>query len=75
MPPMPTSGNPVGETPIREAPGSYNIFNTNIVLTAHKWQKWKRVFPTCPCHKIYRDEAVGLKSYKYTWKITIFVKM
>ena len=41
-------------------------------LTAHNWQKWKRVFLTCPCHKIYRDEAVGLKSCKYTWKITIF---
>ena len=44
-------------------------------LTAHNWQKWKRVFLTCPCHEIYRDEAVGLKSCKYTWKITIFVKM
>ena len=27
------------------------------------------------CHKIYRDEAVGLKSCKNTRKITIFVKM
>ena len=45
------------------------------VLMAHSWQKWKRVFLTCPCHKIYRDEAVGLKSCKNTWKITIFVKM
>ena len=44
-------------------------------LTGGNWQKWKRVFLTCPCHKIYRDEAVGLKSCKYTWKITIFVKM
>ena len=44
-------------------------------LTAHNWQKWKRVFLTCSCHKIYRDEAVGLKSCKYTWKITIFLKM
>ena len=44
-------------------------------LTAHNWQKWKRAFPTCPCNKIYRDKAVGLKSCKYTWKITIFVKM
>ena len=43
-------------------------------LTAHNWQKRKRVFLTCPYHKIYRDEAVGLKSCKYTWKITIFVK-
>ena len=44
-------------------------------LAAHNWQKWKRVFLTCPCHEIYRDEAVGLKSCKNTWKITIFVKM
>ena len=53
-----------------------NIILYNLLyLTAHNWQKWKRVFLTCPCHKIYRDEAVGLKSFKYTWKITIFVKM
>ena len=44
-------------------------------LTAPNWQIWKRVFLTCPCHKIYRDEAVGLKSCKYTWEITIIVKM
>ena len=45
------------------------------ILTGGNWQKWKRVFLTCPCHEIYRDEAVGLKSCKNTWKITIFVKM
>ena len=44
-------------------------------LTAHNWQKWKRVFLTCPYHEIYKDEAVGLKSCKYTWKITIYVNM
>ena len=44
-------------------------------LTGGNWQKWKRVFLTCPCHEIYRDEAVGLKSCKNTWKITIFVEM
>ena len=44
-------------------------------LTAHNWQKWKRVFLTCPCHKFFRNEAVGQKSCKNTWKITIFVKM
>ena len=44
-------------------------------LTGGNWQKWKRVFLTCPCHEIYRDEAVGLKGCKNTWKITIFVKM
>ena len=43
-------------------------------LMAHNWQKWKSVFLTCSCHKTYRDEAVGLKSCKYTWKIKIFVK-
>ena len=30
------------------------------LLTAHNGQKWKRVFLKCPCHKSYRDEAVGL---------------
>ena len=52
-----------------------NHVNSKSLLTGGNWQKWKRVFLTCPCHKIYRDEAVGLKSYKYTWKITKFVKM
>ena len=33
-------------------------------LTGGNWQKWKRAFLTCPCHEIYRDEAVGLKSCK-----------
>ena len=41
-------------------------------LTAYNWQKWKRVFLTCPCHEIYGDEAVDLTSCKYTWKIKIF---
>ena len=44
-------------------------------LTAHNLQNWKRLFPTCPCHKIYRGEADSLKSCKYTWKSTIFEKM
>ena len=48
---------------------------TKMCLMGGNWQKWKRVFLTCPCHEIYRDEAVGLKSCKNTWKITIFVKM
>ena len=47
----------------------------NIPLTAHNWQNWKRVFLTCPCHEIYKDEAVGLNSCKYTWKIMIYVNM
>ena len=37
-----------------------------VQLMARNWQKWKRVFLTCPCHEIYRDEAVGLKSCKYS---------
>ena len=45
------------------------------VLTGGNWQKWKRVLLTRPCHEICRDEAVGLKSRKNTWKIMIFVKM
>ena len=52
-----------------------NFFGEICFLTGGNWQKWKRVFLTCPCHKIYRDEAGGLKSCKNTWKITIFVKM
>ena len=48
-------------------------FRNWMSLMAHNWQKWKRVFLTCPCHEIYRDEAVGLKSYNYTLKVTIFV--
>ena len=55
--------------------GSFPGTETFVELTAHNWQKWKRVFLTCPCHEIYGHEAVGLKSCKYTWKITIFVKM
>ena len=47
----------------------------NSPLTAHNWQKWKRVFVTCPCHKIYRVKAVGLKSSNHTWKIMIFANM
>ena len=45
------------------------------LLTTYNWQKWKRVFLTCPCHEIDKDEAVGLKSCKYTLKIPIYVDM
>ena len=48
----------------------------NVFVNGSQLAKMKKSIPmTCPCHKIYRDEAVGLKSCKYTWKITIFVKM
>ena len=60
--------------PKRENLKAKSVFDRNW-LTGGNWQKWKRVFLTCPCHEIYRDEAVGLKSCKNTWKITIFVKM
>ena len=35
---------------------------------AHNWQKWKRVLLTCPCHEIYRDEAVGSKKLQTYFK-------
>ena len=40
----------------------------NTLCKLNGWQlaKMKRVFLTCPCHEIYRDEAVGLKSCKNT---------
>ena len=44
-------------------------------LTGGNWQKWKKSIPDMSLPWIYRGEAVGLKSCKYTWKITIFVKM
>ena len=53
-------------------PFHYNLSHRLLInklmhtLTTHNLQKRKRVFPTCPCHKIYGDEAVGLKSCKYT---------
>ena len=44
-------------------------------LNGSQLAKMKSTFLTCPCHKIYKDEAVGLKSYNYTFKITIFVNV
>ena len=41
-------------------------------LTAHNWQKWKSKFLTCPRHKIYRVETVGLKSSNLYLKIYDF---
>ena len=35
-----------------------------LALTAHNWQKWKRVFLTCPCHEIIgMKQLVYLKNY------------
>ena len=60
----------------RYQPKLYNYITTCYgIWTAHNWQKCKRVFLTCPCHEIYRYEAVDLKSCKYTLKITIYVNM
>ena len=35
----------------------------------------KKSIPDLPRHEIYKNEVVGLKSYKYTLKIKIFVNM
>ena len=35
----------------------------------------KNILMSCHRHEIYREEAVGLKNFKYTLKITIFVNM
>ena len=43
-----------------------------VEYVAHNCQK--SVFLTCPCYEIYRDEAVGLKNCKYTWKIMMYVE-
>ena len=51
------------------------ITQRNFILTAHNWQHWKRVFPSCHCHEIYRVKPVGLKNCNYVWKITIFVNV
>ena len=45
-------------------------------LTAHNWQKWKRIFLTCPCHEIYRVDEVGFKKFQlYFKKLWLFVNM
>ena len=45
---------------------------SNLFLIAHNWQKWKS--SQCPCHEIYRVEAVGLSFSNDTYEIQIFVK-
>ena len=42
---------------------------------AHDWQNWKRIFPSCYYHEIYRKEAVRLQHSNYTLKATIFVNL
>ena len=37
---------------VRISKVSYKESSRSESLTAHNWQNWKRVFPTCPCHKI-----------------------
>ena len=44
--------------------GTYLYFTNGSQLAKMK----KSTFLTCPCHKIYRVEAVGLKSFNYTLK-------
>ena len=38
-----------------------------ILINGSQLAKIKSRFLTCPCHKIYRDEAVGLKGCNYTY--------
>ena len=45
------------------------------MLTAHNWKKMKGTLLTCPCHKLYRVEAVGRSIANYAWKIKIFMIM
>ena len=40
-----------------------------LLLAAHNWQKWRSRFLTCPCHTIYRVEAVDLKCSNYLSKL------
>ena len=44
----------------------WEIKYSDCYLMAHDWQNWKSRFPSCPCHKIYKEEAVGLNSSNYT---------
>ena len=45
-----------------------NVGRPMDALLFNGWQlaKMKKSIPDSPCHKIYRDEAVGLKSCKNT---------
>ena len=40
-----------------------------------KMKKYNIPYNYITCHKVYKVEAVGLKSSNYTLKITIFVKI
>ena len=43
----------------------YQKCSYNRDLNGSQLAKWKSRFLTCPCHKIYREEAVGLKVQLY----------
>ena len=47
---------------------SFGRFSAYMNSTAHNWQNWRRVFLSCYCHESYMIEAVGLKSFNYTFK-------
>ena len=51
------------------------VSHKQFALRTHNWQKWKRVLPTCPCHKIYRVDTVSLKNSSNICKNTIFVNI
>ena len=47
----------------------------SFALNASQLAKWKSTIHTCPCHKMYRVEAVGQSITSYTYKIMIFVNI
>ena len=62
---------------MRDSPGSISVSYRSVQCSFNHSQlaSWKRAFLTCPCHEIYRDEAVSLKNCNYNFKNTIFVNM
>ena len=45
-----------------------------LCLTAHNWQNWKRVFLTCPCYEIYKDESKKLQIYLKNYDVREYVE-
>ena len=45
------------------------VFSLFLHLESRRMWMWRNRFFTCPCHKIYREEAVGLESFNSTLKI------
>ena len=51
------------------------LSSNKICINGSQLAKMKSRFLTCPCRKIYKEEAVGLSMFNNTFKITIFVSM